>query len=148
MDEFGWVFHGGRIRTYSSGAKAGNTVLNVVPLLPTGGNARWRILWGKLRLDCGIAVANRQATPQLTDGTNVLLDLGICPIVVASGGQTTEFKAGQAAIYGASENVAAMIVLPNPCILETPEQFRIVINAGDAGDTYSLLLKVLEVPIP
>jgi len=142
-DVFAWTFPGGKLKTVTVSAAAGNVTTNKSP----GAGKRWLLLYGILTLVNGIAVANRFITIYLTDGTNILT----CFLR-----NNTAFTASQTGIIhysnvvehiGASSVEQANVALGNQIILEGSDQLRIIIVNGQAGDSYSGFFRVLEIDV-
>lgn len=126
-------------------ATAGNVVRNLSP----GAGKRWLVLHGIVTLVTGIAVANRNLVTHLTDGTNITGSLlrasadttasSTSRIVYTSSGGGQTVTAQESLILAINGHIPAQGI-----ILEGADQFRITCVNGDAGDSFSGQLVVLE----
>lgn len=132
---------GGRRRTVVIAATAGNVVKNMTP----EAGKRWVILRGIIILVTDATVANRQVKLQLTDGTNVTESLAIGNAHVASLTRPTNLGEARNVVGGLLGNGDNRYIGIDPILLENPDQFRITIQAGVAGDSYSGFLVVIEI---
>lgn len=138
------------IRTFPGGRRVIETIVttagNVVTNLSPGAHVRWIVLWGKITLVADATAANRYFTYVLTDGTNVTFDLPYVSSAITAG----QTKAMVLTNYWTKDgnmgtpNIHCLVALPNPCILEGNDQLRITITSGQAGDSYSGFVVVLE----
>jgi len=134
-DVFAWTFQGGAIKSVPIPATAGNVVYSLTP--PAG--KRYLVILGRIVLVCDGNAANR--TPQfgITDGTNLLLQLGSKTTAVTAGqtksvGFSTRDNEG-IQDWGAVENAECRI--PANLFLDNGFDFDITVTAGLAGDSYS-----------
>ena len=126
------TFEGGKIRDLAIPATAGNVVRNITP---TSG-FRYKILRGKIILACDLTVANRYIDVYITDGTNIVEDMFRSTVAVA--GATIAISMGEInALVGAGiAGGGTLYVGILPIIIEYPDQFRIFITNGVAGDSF------------
>ena len=108
--------------------------------------------YGTLTLTCSLDVANRGLVLQLTDGTNVVHNLGYSTTnSVAT--QTKKFDLGPTvATRGWTAGTGAgthneYMALQQPLVIEGSQQFRIAIVTGQAADSYEGYFYVLEIAI-
>lgn len=142
-----WTFKGGRPRHATLAATAGNVVANLSP----GVGKRWLILNGRVLLVADGNAANRYIILRLTDGTT------ITRAMVRSAAVTLGQTRGLSFADNISPDTASSLVDDNAVdigqvglgtmILEGADQFRIVVNGGLAGDSYTAIITVLEVDV-
>lgn len=137
---------GGTLKTLTISATAGNVVTNLSP----GAGKRWVLMYGRLTLVADANAANRVITAQITDDTNILLNLTKSIAITASQTHDASFARRIGVIsssaIGTAKGDESHHELPEGPI-EGSDQFRITITAGLAGDSYSGFFRVLEVPI-
>lgn len=120
-------------RTVTIPATAGDVVTHIV--VPAG--RRYKLLYGRLVLVCGIAVANRQQNIYLDDGAgNELTKLPSGAITTASQTKSfvigpVSFNSGGVIVDDAFVGINETFKAPNPCI------FQVRVVNGVAGDSYS-----------
>ena len=144
MTDFAWTFQGGRHLTITIGATAGNVVTNLTPAL----GKRWLILGGIVTIVCDATAVNRIIILTATDGTNITRPLSQTANILATTTKKSGF--GEANYYSTGCNPATVdwyCGLGTPILLEGADQFRITINAGVAGDSYSGFIDILEVDV-
>lgn len=140
MSEFAFTFPGGELKTITFAATAGNVVTNKTP----GAGVRWIVLYGRFTLVADANAANRYLNAQLTDGTNVLCTLiGLNAAITAGQTKSVSYQKGIAAAKGDAGTDHGHICIGD-VILEGADQFRMTITDGQAGDSYSGYLRVLE----
>lgn len=140
-----FTFPGGRKRTVTIAATAGNVTSNKSP----GAGTRWIVLRGRITVTNDATVASRQIVIQITNGTVVTEAVGFSAIIAAS--QTGDLDFGEAgAVQGLTLgqdggfNITNYVQLTN-VILDSADQLRILIQNGVAGDSYSGSIEVLEI---
>lgn len=143
------VFQGGHLRRITISATAGNVVTN---LSPSGYSSsfrakRWIILRGFITLVTDASVANRSLQIYITDGTNIIEQIGTGSTLVASKTGVHQFGEVDTASSWtrgpAGADVNNYATLRN-LILEGADQFRIQVASGVAGDSYSGEFQLLE----
>jgi len=138
---------GGRLVSVTIAATAGNVVTNKSP----GTGKRWYILYGEITLINDATVADRNVYISLTDGTNELTALGRNQTAYTAGQTRTIYLVP---MYATDQDWAwlsatlgsAGSVSPN-AIIEGADQIRITIGNGQAGDSYSGHIRVLELAV-
>lgn len=144
MDNIAWVFPGGKRVNKAIPATAGNVVRNMSP----GSGKRWLIFRGIITFVADATVANRYIILETTDGTTVTNKLGRYTTAVTAS-QTRKKDFGEVRIANAADfGNAAGYIGHNPIILEGSDQLRITITDGQAGDSYSGYLVILEIDTP
>ena len=138
--DFALTYPGGFLRSLTIGSTAGDEITNLTP----GEGARWIVLYGVILLVTDSTVANRRFNIDLTDGSNITYQyptnntavtaslsrrLAMGPIMNGAGGMTSPRN--------------YHLELDSP-IIEGDDQFRITISVGQAGDSYSGIVRVLE----
>ena len=133
------TFPGGTLKTITIAATAGNVVTNKTP----GTGKRWVILYGRIVFVADGTAANRILTMRLTDGTNVLTQLPAMTTTTA--GQTKSMSLNGARI---DQGLQALdndhLTINKNHVLEGADQIRIAVIDGQAGDSYSGFIRVLE----
>lgn len=135
----------GRKRTLTISATAGNVSTDLSPSV----GKRWTILYGQMTCVCDANAADRSMSLALrTEAGQVLhvigsnstawtagqtKGLGFGPVIFQVGGYLGSFNV----YFGLSEQ----------CIIEGTEVFRVAIGNGQAGDSYSGVITVLEVDV-
>ena len=134
----------GELKTITIAATAGNVTTNKTP----GTTKRWRVLYGRITLVNDATAANRNILPSVTDGTNVLCTFLGSKNITA--GQTSDMSISPLHSLASSSGGGTVLQdgthgdIPEPLIIEGSDQFRISINNGVAGDSYSGYIRVLE----
>lgn len=140
-------YPGGTLKTVTIAATAGNVVTNKAP----GAGKRWIVLSGYVLLDTDVNAANRRIVLAITDGTNILQNLGFTNIVTANQLGQVDFG-GVGTLTGwspgtlGSTNIDEYFEIQG-LLIEGVDQVRITITAGLAGDSYSGFFRVLELGI-
>lgn len=120
------------------------TVGNVLGSLSPGTDKRWLLSRGVITLTTNATVANRKIKNYLTDGTNITEYLGSTTAVTASSTRNLSFGEivylSTATIYGAVEYYG----LARAILLEGSDEFKVEIENGVAGDSYSGYVVVEE----
>jgi len=135
------TFPGGKLRSVAIPATAGNVVRNISP----GEGKRWVILSGIITLDTDATEANRQIRFQTLDGADVPLETsrtGAVAIVANTIKSVAFSKFVNMEATGGS--IGSNVEYSWSAIIEGTDQFRITILLGQAGDSYSGVLRVLE----
>ena len=132
------TFPGGYLKTVTVAATNGDVNTNKSP----GTGKRWKILYGSITLVCDATVANRVIRTQITDGTNVLTRYLYSPNITASQTKYMNYNSARE-VDGSFSSQNSIQDLGNP-IIEGADQFRIIIDGGVAGDSYSGYIRVLE----
>lgn len=139
------TYPGGELKTITIAATPGGTTTNKTP----GARKRWIILYGKLYLDTDGTAANRRIVVNITDGTNIILNLGrssadvtanqLSGLVFGSfAGVPVNWEVGESGL-----DLRSVVPIDN-LIIEGADEFRISIASGQAGDSYSGYIRVLE----
>jgi hypothetical protein len=140
---FTWTFQGGRHRTITIGATAGNAVTNLSP----GLGKRWIILRGKIICVNDATVASRQIYFNITDGTN-----NVYTSLLGVGGTATQthvlnFGGIIFNVNGVAAGTTFTYFGLDPQLIEGTDQFQISVVAGVVGDSYSGYIDILEIDI-
>ena len=139
---FAWIFPAGRLIVKTISNTAGNVITNLSP----GSGKRWLILRGRLYLTTDSTTADRRIRLVVTDGTNVVERLGASDIIAASSSDYLSFGEVRTkstdAVYGDTSYLGI-----EPILLEGNHQLRIIIDSGQAGDTYNGYVVLLEVDV-
>lgn len=137
------TFPGGKLRTITIPATAGNVVTNLTP----GTRKRWIVLYGITKLDTDGTAADRYTRLEITDGTNVLHNLMLQNAVIAN--QLGYIFLGPGEIAGSATLGAALgnvntYFSVKAFIIEGTDTLRITVGGGVVGDSYSGYIRVLE----
>ena len=138
-----WTFQGGRHFTITIGNTAGNATTNLTPTM----GKRWILMRGSITLVCDATVVNRNIVVQLTDGTSITTALPLGPNTAATLTSNYYLNEINFNLNGIVASALNALVGINGILLEGADQFRILINAGVAGDSYSGYIDVLEIDI-
>jgi hypothetical protein len=138
------VFPGGQEKILVITATAGNVITDLSP----GIGLRWKILRGRIVLINDATIANRNILFSVTNGTNLISELGLG--VVATATQTTVLQMidGVVPIAGSlvGQNWPNIGLIGGP-VLTDADQLRITIVNGVVGDSYSGRVAVLEMAV-
>jgi hypothetical protein len=134
---------GGSLETQTIGATAGNVVFNASP----GTGKRWVILYGSILITCDGTVVNRNIRVQLTDGSDVLVEYYQSGNITASQENVRVSLAGPGMNPGNLSGLNDFLQSIGYAVIEGADQFRILVNGGVAGDSYSGSIRVLEYSI-
>jgi len=137
---FTWIFQGGRrvIKTIS------NTAGNVLTTLSPGSGKRWLVLMGTIRLQTDATTADRSIILRVKDSSNNLLTT-----LFRSDSQTAStdsyYYFGPTKYVGSNMDAVTRIAGIDPILLDENDKLVIEISNGQAGDTYSGHIVILEV---
>ena len=131
------TFQGGKRLQITIPATAGNVIYNCSP----ASKERYMIVSGIITLVADANAANRVIRLIRTDGTNITGE--ICKTASITAGLTGVLNFGEggvvqgAVLGGVSGSVNNYLSLVRPIVIEEADQFRVVIGAGLAGDSFS-----------
>ena len=133
------TFAGGKRLQNTISATAGNVVTNLAPA--TG--KRWKILRGIIDITADANAANRYILLRITDGTDLIEKIYQSAVITA--GLTKQLNFGEMVLFnaGTAGDGFGYVGIQN-LIIESPDQFRVQISGGLAGDSYEGFVVVLE----
>lgn len=134
-----FIYPGGKRLQHTIPATAGNVIYNASP----GTGKRWVVLRGIITLVTDATVVDRRVNLSITDGTNVIERLGFTTAAITASLTYTHCIGEVIAVSGWTLANNAYIGIQG-LILEGPDQLRITVQNGVAGDSYSGYLVVLE----
>ena len=132
------MFKGGKYRTVTIAATAGNATRNMAP----GLNKAWYILRGTITLVNDGTVATRNLRIRITDGSNVTEWMYKGSNTTAS--QTKYHSVGLVSQVANGSQDTDYVGISEPILIVYPDQFRITVDSGVAGDNVSGFLVVWE----
>jgi len=139
---FAWTFLGGRRVIKTISATAGNVVTDLSP----GDGKRWLVLFGRITLTTDATVANRKISYYLRDGSGDTNFLGASNAIPENSTGVfnlhQHYEKSSNVGEGGEDHIGVGLIL-----LEDSDQLRITISNGQAGDSYSGKIVVLEVDV-
>jgi len=136
-----WVFQGGRRVTKTISATAGNVVTNLSP----GANKRWIVLYGRINLTTDATVADRYIVLSIRDSSgNVLAGLARNDTAITASSSGT-LDISTARLLSGADTAGVPTVGIGTFVIDQTDVLRIAISSGQAGDSYSGYVVVLEI---
>jgi len=136
------TFPGGKLHTLTIAATAGNVQTNLTP----GVRKRWVILSGKITIVCNGNPSNRLVIIGKQTTAGIALDPAPFNDTAFTAGQTRSIAFDSMFPGGEwkDEDFNASSAVPFGGILEGTDRINIQISGGLAGDSYSGIIRVLE----
>lgn len=134
------IIKNAKLRSVPIAVTAGNIVTN----LTAGTNKRWLILYGRVTLVADATVANRYIEHKITDGTNVLMEGNVNSTAITAGQTRTNNYGLYTNGTASGSNDTWQISFIHDMLIEKAMQLRFKIAGGQAGDSYSGYIVVLE----
>lgn len=122
---------------------AGNAVVSISP----GAGKRWRVLFGEAKYVADATVASRQMILKTDDGTTTNFDFGTHTTAIAASETKYVGISSRPASKSITETYIGEWAIPPLLVLEGSDRLLLAAATnGQAGDTQSLRVVVLEMP--